>query len=539
MEPIKNVKKIAKTGLLFFIMTFNASILAQMSILDVSPHQINFTNNFEKIETVNLKNNGPDQIRIDSIIYNSSILYIRNNNFANFPITLESDSSVSIDILIQNYFNLENDDTSTVIQLCNNSKDSVKFINVNIDFQMFHGMDGFINGTVSDSINPLTEAKVYFFFDGIYLIDSTQTNLSGFFEKELPSGKYFVAATKSNYYMQYGYLKDSPLEADFIYVSKDDPQTINFILEHEVETIFSIGGIVCDIVSDETLSEAIVVIRKGDHTPTKTLATEENMFRSYSVKTNSKGEYKINNIQTAGNYYIQAFAGHYLPGYFNYEFNYSGFWQDADSIDIYGNESNKNIYLERDSSYGAGTAKGFVRQNNNQSDSLNYALIFAVGNSNKKIYNYSFSQSSRSFELPSLPSGDYYLQTDLVDFESSTSSVFTIDTTQDTVQNIELILLPTSVEKITTIPNDFSLSQNYPNPFNPTTTIEFLIVKPSNVVLSIYNLLGQKVSMLINDHYESGLYKINFDASKLSSGIYIYQLQSGSKSITKKMELLK
>ena len=90
------------------------------------------------------------------------------------------------------------------------------------------------------------------------------------------------------------------------------------------------------------------------------------------------------------------------------------------------------------------------------------------------------------------------------------------------------------------IPNNFNLSQNYPNPFNPTTTIEFSINKGSNVSLSIYDINGRLVTNLIKSTYfESGSYKIRFDASKLASGTYIYLLKNGTQELSKKMTLLK
>ena len=89
------------------------------------------------------------------------------------------------------------------------------------------------------------------------------------------------------------------------------------------------------------------------------------------------------------------------------------------------------------------------------------------------------------------------------------------------------------------IPSTFELSQNYPNPFNPSTKISYSIVNPTNVNLTVYNILGQQVALLVNDFKNSGTYEVNFDASSLSSGIYIYRLESGSTVISKKMTLLK
>jgi photosystem II stability/assembly factor-like uncharacterized protein len=88
-------------------------------------------------------------------------------------------------------------------------------------------------------------------------------------------------------------------------------------------------------------------------------------------------------------------------------------------------------------------------------------------------------------------------------------------------------------------PAGFSLKQNYPNPFNPSTTIEYSIPEGGNVRLVVYNSLGEEVAVMKNNFEESGSYKINFDASNLSSGIYYYQLNSGEFSSIKKMIILK
>ena len=93
-------------------------------------------------------------------------------------------------------------------------------------------------------------------------------------------------------------------------------------------------------------------------------------------------------------------------------------------------------------------------------------------------------------------------------------------------------------------PNSFSLSQNYPNPFNPSTTIKYSIpaVETQNfasVQLKIYNVLGEEVATLINKEQAPGNYEVTFDAGKLSSGIYFYQLKAGNNIHVKKMMLLK
>jgi uncharacterized lipoprotein YddW (UPF0748 family) len=85
----------------------------------------------------------------------------------------------------------------------------------------------------------------------------------------------------------------------------------------------------------------------------------------------------------------------------------------------------------------------------------------------------------------------------------------------------------------------YNLWQNYPNPFNPTTAITYSIAKTSNVKLIIYNSLGQIVTTLVNEQQKAGIYKINFSANNLSSGVYFYKLQADNYLAIKKMLLIK
>ena len=89
------------------------------------------------------------------------------------------------------------------------------------------------------------------------------------------------------------------------------------------------------------------------------------------------------------------------------------------------------------------------------------------------------------------------------------------------------------------IPKDFILLQNYPNPFNPSTVISFSIPEASNVELSVYNILGQKIATILNKQLTAGSYKYNFNGSNLTSGIYFYKFQAASYFEIRKMMLFK
>ncbi|HSD64153.1 MAG TPA: T9SS type A sorting domain-containing protein, partial [Ignavibacteriaceae bacterium] len=88
-------------------------------------------------------------------------------------------------------------------------------------------------------------------------------------------------------------------------------------------------------------------------------------------------------------------------------------------------------------------------------------------------------------------------------------------------------------------PLQFTLSQNYPNPFNPITKIKYSVPSDGQVSLTVYNAIGQKVSELVNGEVKVGSYEVSFDASDLSSGVYLYKIQANGYTSTKKMILLR
>ncbi len=85
----------------------------------------------------------------------------------------------------------------------------------------------------------------------------------------------------------------------------------------------------------------------------------------------------------------------------------------------------------------------------------------------------------------------------------------------------------------------FEMAQNYPNPFNPTTIINYSVSKRCLVMIKVYDVLGKEVKTLVNEERRSGNYSVEFDGSKLSSGVYFYRMQAGDFIETKKLILLK
>jgi len=88
-------------------------------------------------------------------------------------------------------------------------------------------------------------------------------------------------------------------------------------------------------------------------------------------------------------------------------------------------------------------------------------------------------------------------------------------------------------------PRSFALHQNYPNPFNPTTNVVYELAEAVDVRLEVFNVLGQRVSVLHNGHQSAGTHTAVFDGSRLTSGVYLVRMQAGNQTFTRKMMLVK
>lgn len=144
-----------------------------------------------------------------------------------------------------------------------------------------------------------------------------------------------------------------------------------------------------------------------------------------------------------------------------------------------------------------------------------------------------------------LIAGTYNLTFSAPGYHSKTVQNVNAVNDQATVLNVKLRPIPTRIVSNSETPNEFSLYQNYPNPFNPKTKIKFDIPhtpSPSGragVGLFIYDILGRKISSLVNGKLQPGTYEVDFDGSSFPSGVYFYRLTAGNFSAVNKMLLIK
>jgi len=209
-------------------------------------------------------------------------------------------------------------------------------------------------------------------------------------------------------------------------------------------------------------------------------------------------------------------------------------WQYATPVYPTSPLTNIDIYVQRpqggDNPF-VSTIKGKVTLNDKP---INDAIVYVK--SGNSYYGYGITNSKGEYTINSIPLGDYILVVHRIGASSATRNV---NLTMEGLTNVIFVLEEAPFILYNTAPNEYALSQNYPNPFNPETKINYHIPVSGQVKLSVYNTLGQLVSVLVNEVQTSGSYNVSFDGSGLSSGVYIYRLESGSFVQTRKMILVK
>ena len=155
---------------------------------------------------------------------------------------------------------------------------------------------------------------------------------------------------------------------------------------------------------------------------------------------------------------------------------------------------------------------GFEVQKNINGEFLTIGFKKGFGTTTES-HNYSFTDEN-------LETGKYYYRLKQIDFDGS-------------------LKYSSSVEIEVLAPVRYSLSQNYPNPFNPSTTISYSIKEAGLVQLKVFDILGNEVASLVDEYKPAGSFEVEFNASQLSSGMYLYKLSAGEFTSVKKFMLLK
>jgi len=196
---------------------------------------------------------------------------------------------------------------------------------------------------------------------------------------------------------------------------------------------------------------------------------------------------------------------------------YNGLGNKNDEANDLSVDNNGNVYITG-YSFGFRTQADYVTLKYNSSGILQW----------EQRYNETVDSSDYSNAIAVDKSGNVYVTG--ASFQTTSNYDFvTIKYTQ-----------PVGINTISNeVPSKYSLSQNYPNPFNPSTNIRFDMRKGDFVTIKIYDMLGKEIENLLSEYKAAGSYEINFDGSKLQSGVYFYKMQTADFIETKRMMLVK
>ena len=515
---------------------FSNTILSQPE-LDLNPGRIEFENIFNRLKHTYLKNKGNENLTIDSLDYNPDDYLIEFDGGLVLPITIVPDDSIRMNVTLSGYYNITSGETRDTIYIYNNGIQPVENLRVEIDF--FEDSYGTIQGFVKDTLSFLANARVRFFYNGIYMLNSALTDSSGFYQADLPPGNYNIGVEKDGYYTLFADSTYDPNFANLILVDSSETIDINFNLDAVEDTSFYISGRLYDSLNSNSFNKGIVIIRHGTHVPISKPVAGTDTLNVLAGFLKPDGTFKIF-AQQPQYYYVQAYTDYFLPGYYNDEGNASVYWQNADTVLIDSGITGKDIYLIRDSSYGGGNAQGNITFNiGRESEYYDGITLYAKSLTTNALYSYNFSKDDGTFEVTNLPYGQYELIAQKIGIDDAYSQTITIDNLNPSVSGINIVFNISDVKKEQSIPRSFTLYPNYPNPFNPSTTISFYIPEITDLKISVVNILGEKVKTLIDDTFTSGLHKIIFDAKGFSSGVYFILFESTGFVRTQKILLLK
>lgn len=543
------IKKILIICIILFAGSFE--LFAQPNLV-LSKNEVEYEDNFDRLQNIFLINTGDQTVVIDTMTYNADLYTVRFDKQDGFPLNISPGDTVKMDLLLSGYYLVTSADTTDTLIISGNLESQTvktnKIIEVKIDVYDDDHPDGIIKGVVKENGTPLRDAFVLFFYDGIYNIKEVKTDNLGKYSAFLPRGEYIVAAAKDSFYVSFYDQKFDPLEANKVELESDSAKTINFGLTRMDSTGNSVGGYVIDANTNSKVRSGIVIVRRGRHTPSKisySIKADSLPNEVYSSFVRPDGTFFVDNILQQDYYFVQSFSNYFLPSYYSSSQGGNIFWQQSDSVLVNGPIQNINISMPRDSAFGKGSVSGKIILPANSTTSFSNIMVYAKSPLDNFAYNYSYVDSLGNYKIVNLPQGDYKMIAQNIGSDDAESQVVTIDTTNVFATGINISFgVVTSVGNNNIIPNNFKLFQNYPNPFNPSTIIRYSI--PNNAstnnakaVLIIYDLLGRKVAVLVNEVKSAGTYEVKFNARNLASGVYFYRLIVGSFSTVKKLMLLK
>jgi hypothetical protein len=358
------------------------------------------------------------------------------------------------------------------------------------------------------------------------------TDSLGKYQAHVLAGNAYIAmAVKHGYLPEFYNNKTNPMDADIIRLIRDTTG-IDFSLTPRPVVQNSVSGIVRD--SNGVRVPSRIVVLPVQLWPGPTSARFEH--------TDSTGAYTITNVRP-GKYFVLALPfSHYAPAFYKAGAYGVLRWQKADTVNIAisGDVTGIDIGVVPIKSRGFARLTGRIHSGGGSPEATTGSPIEGVNvlaqNAQGDAVGYGITDDTGAYAIDALPAGQLSVVIDRLGYLTSQDDV-TFGTNDFTLNRDYTLtpLSPTSVPGTATVPLSYTLEQNYPNPFNPSTEIAFSLPVLSNVTLTVYNLLGQEVAILLNSVAPAGNYRVVWNGKdgagrSTASGVYFYRLRASSVS---------
>lgn len=395
-----------------------------------------------------------------------------------------------------------------------------------------------LSGKVTDTNGDPVEAVVHIFKvgKGSHLLHQRKvlTGTDGSYTVKVREGGEYVALAiplSDKYMAQYYNGKYTFSDADRIPVN-GDVTGIDFVLESRPVYNNGISGMVKD--SQGNPLKALIIAKRKD-------VDINSVLNNYRTFTDDNGNYSFGNL-IPGDYILFAVPDEgYLPTFYTTDGTETLRWRNADPVSV--GETDELTGIDFTCMSIDEASSGFAEINgkvtDNSGNPIGGAYVYVMNASNVAVA-YAITDAQGNYSVDGLFADQYKVMTDSYGYTTDEKDNVSVD--YNSPQSVNLSVspdVPTGVEDQGKVINKYSLNQNYPNPFNPTTTIKYSLAAKTNVNLTVYNVLGSKVAILANGIQNAGEHEVQFNAAKLSSGIYLYELKAGNFTQIRKMILLK
>jgi hypothetical protein len=372
------------------------------------------------------------------------------------------------------------------------------------------------------------------------------TNSSGKYFAQVPTDREYVAlATNGGYYPEFFNNAPDPTQATILTIHMDTTG-VNFSLRKKTATdTGTMNGVVQDSSGNGVPSRIILFPRPKGNTTSGSPAV--------FTYTDSTGMFSIQNITSATYSVLAVPFTSCVPSFASATGAGVLSWIDADTIEV--TESTPYVTLSVQSIENAGLTSISGRIVDATSNPLAGVRILARA-PNGTIAGYGVSDPSGSYVIHALGNGSVTLLVDRFEF-SHVQLPVAIPVNTFAIQNVNFVLSPANPTDVTEqagIPSSPLLMQNYPNPFNPMTSIGYSVgvvglpagqaggqssVVSSHVRLTVYDVLGREVAVLVDRQQSPGTYMVTWNAAGMASGVYVYRLTTNDNTQCRTMVLLK